>query len=70
MHLLNVRFYALGKMFWDERAATLEQQVLMPIQDTTEMGMTLTDLVTKLARELIGEDHQDDTAIVGVQWQN
>jgi cytochrome c peroxidase len=49
MHLLNVRFYASGKMFWDERAATLEAQVLMPIQDTTEMGMTLTELVTKLS---------------------
>jgi serine phosphatase RsbU (regulator of sigma subunit) len=32
--------------------------------------LPLEDLVTKLARELIGEDHQDDTAIVGVQWQN
>lgn len=49
MRLLNVRFYASGKMFWDERAATLEQQVLMPIQDTTEMGMTLPALITKLS---------------------
>lgn len=44
MPLLNVRFYASGKMFWDERASTLEEQVLQPIQNTTEMGMTLTDL--------------------------
>lgn len=48
MPLLNVRFYKSGKMFWDERAATLEDQTLMPIQDLTEMGMTLTSLVTKL----------------------
>lgn len=48
MSLLNLRFYQSGKMFWNERAATLEAQVLMPIQDHTEMGMTLTELVTKL----------------------
>lgn len=44
MALLNVRFYRSGKMFWDERAATLEKQVLQPIQNTTEMGLTLTEL--------------------------
>jgi cytochrome c peroxidase len=45
MPLLNVRFYQSGKMFWDERAASLEAQVLMPIQDATEMGMTLQQLL-------------------------
>jgi len=49
MSLLNARFYRSGKMFWDERANTLEEQVLMPIQNTTEMGMTLTELETKIA---------------------
>lgn len=49
MPLLNVRFYKSGKMFWDERAATLEDQVLQPIQNSTEMGMTLTEAVTKIA---------------------
>lgn len=48
MRLLNVRFYRSGKMFWDERANTLEDQVLQPIQNTTEMGMTLTELNAKL----------------------
>src|SRR5206468_12444857 len=48
MGLANARFYQRGRFFWDERAATLEAQVLMPIQDTTEMGMTLPTLVTKL----------------------
>lgn len=48
MPLLNVRFYQSGKMFWDERAATLEQQVLMPIQDHLEMGATLSDMVSKV----------------------
>jgi cytochrome c peroxidase len=51
MALLNVRFYRSGKMFWDERAATLEDQVLQPIQNTTEMGMTLAELETKLSAQ-------------------
>jgi cytochrome c peroxidase len=49
MPTLNLRFYRSGKMFWDERANTLEDQVLMPIQDGTEMGMTLTDLQAKIS---------------------
>ena len=35
--------------FWDERAATIEDQVLLPIQNETEMGMTLAALELKLA---------------------
>ncbi|MBV9986961.1 MAG: hypothetical protein JO301_04745 [Chitinophagaceae bacterium] len=49
MALLNTRFYRSGKMFWDERANSLEEQVLMPIQNSVEMGMTLTELETKVA---------------------
>lgn len=45
MSLINSRFYASGKFFWDERAETLENQVLMPIQDHVEMGMSLDSLV-------------------------
>jgi len=48
MGLANARFYERGHFFWDERANTLEDQVLMPIQDSVEMGMTLTALETKL----------------------
>jgi len=48
MPLLNVRFYKSGKMFWDERAATLEKQILQPIQNTVEMGLTLTELEDKV----------------------
>jgi len=51
MPLLNLRFYKSGKMFWDERAASLEQQVLMPIQDMTEMGLTLDELQQKVAAQ-------------------
>ncbi len=45
MGLANARYYNNRHFFWDERAATLEDQVLMPIQDATEMGMTLEQLV-------------------------
>jgi cytochrome c peroxidase len=48
MSLLNVRFYARGAMFWDERADTLEDQVLRPIQDAAEMGLTLEELVVRV----------------------
>jgi len=49
MGLSNARFYERGRFFWDERAATLEDQVLQPIQNEVEMGMTLTRLTAKLA---------------------
>lgn len=49
MALANARYYSRGRFFWDDRAATLEDQVLMPIQDTVEMGMSLDTLEAKLA---------------------
>ncbi|MSO96663.1 MAG: methylamine utilization protein [Rhodospirillaceae bacterium] len=49
MSLANARYYNRGRFFWDERAATLEAQVLMPIQDATEMGLTLSQLVAKVS---------------------
>ena len=48
MPLLNVRFYKSGKMFWDERSPSLEKQVLQPIQNAVEMGLTLTELETRV----------------------
>ena len=39
MHLVNQMYSR--RQFWDLRAETLEAQVLMPIQDSIEMGMTL-----------------------------
>lgn len=48
MGLTNARYYARGRYFWDERAATLEAQVLQPIQDQVEMGMSLAELIPKL----------------------
>lgn len=51
MALANARFNAQGRFLWDERAPSLEAQVLMPIQDTVEMGMDLAVLEAKLSAE-------------------
>jgi cytochrome c peroxidase len=48
MPTLEVRRYARGRMFWDERATSLEEQVLAPIQNEVEMGMTLDDVVARV----------------------
>ncbi len=48
MALLNMRFYKSGKMFWDERAASIEKQALQPIQNHVEMDMTLELLEAKV----------------------
>ena len=48
MSLVNARYYLRGRFFWDERAPTLEAQVLQPIQDGIEMGLSLEDLEIKL----------------------
>jgi cytochrome c peroxidase len=37
-----------GPLFWDGRAATLEEQALAPIENPQEMGMPLDGLVAKL----------------------
>ena len=54
MGLANIRYTNLQRrragFFWDERAPTLEAQVLMPIQDPVEMGMELKALEEKLQR--------------------
>jgi len=51
MGLSNARWYQRRHFFWDERAATLEDQVLQPIQNAVEMGMTLDALTNRLAAE-------------------
>ena len=49
MGLSNARYYPNGNFFWDERAGTLEEQVLMPIEDSVEMGLDLDIMEAKLA---------------------
>ena len=48
MSVANVRFYRSGRMFWDERAESLEAQALEPIQHPGEMGLTLTEAVERV----------------------
>ena len=55
MRLINTRFSEETKFFWDERAATLEEQTTQPIQDHGEMGYSgqngdpsITDLIAIL----------------------
>jgi cytochrome c peroxidase len=56
MRLINTRFSAESKFFWDERATTLEIQTTMPIKDHGEMGysgtngdLSFNDLIIKLS---------------------
>jgi cytochrome c peroxidase len=51
MGLSMARFYARGAFFWDERAATLEEQTTEPIEDAVEMGSQFPDVATELSTE-------------------
>jgi len=51
MGLTNAKYYGRRHFFWDERSRTLEEQVLEPIQNEVEMGLTLGELVTKVSAE-------------------
>jgi cytochrome c peroxidase len=51
MGLSNARWYQRKHFFWDERANTLEDQTLMPVQNPIEMGMTLDAVTNRLAAE-------------------
>jgi cytochrome c peroxidase len=46
-----LRYYQRGRFFWDERASTLENQVLQPIQSKLEMGSDLTKVLEILASD-------------------
>jgi len=48
MTLIDAKYYPDGRFFWDQRANSLESQVLIPIQNMVEMGMTLPQLEIKL----------------------
>ena len=57
MRLINTRFANENKFFWNERAASLEIQTTMPIQDHLEMGFSglngrgnMSSLLTKLSK--------------------
>ena len=49
MGLIHARFQRDSSFFWDNRAASLEQQVLMPIVSPVEMGLSIDTLVARVA---------------------
>jgi cytochrome c peroxidase len=49
--LVELRYYPRGRFFWDERASSLEDQVLKPIQSPLEMGNTLPKLMEALVKD-------------------
>jgi cytochrome c peroxidase len=51
MSLVDVRYYPRGRFFWDERARSLEEQVLVPVQGKMEMGQDLKTLTEVLAKD-------------------
>jgi cytochrome c peroxidase len=51
MTVLNARYYQRSRFFWDERADTLEDQVLQPLQDTVEMGLTANQISERVAEQ-------------------
>ncbi len=51
MTIINTRYYQRGHAFWDERAATIEEQALKPFQDTVEMGLTLPLLLQRVSEQ-------------------
>lgn len=51
MSLVNARWYDRGRFFWDERAASLEEQVLIPFMDPVEMGMTTASLIAAIENQ-------------------
>jgi len=48
MSVANTVTYPNGRMFWDERAASLEDQALQPIQNPDEMDLTLEEMTSRL----------------------
>jgi cytochrome c peroxidase len=51
MPLINTKWHMNGKMFWDERAGSLEEQVLQPIMDPTEMGLNASLLIQRVQEQ-------------------
>ena len=51
MPLVNIRYYAFGRFFWDQRAPSLEHLSLKPVQDDIEMGMKLDSLEARIKQK-------------------
>jgi cytochrome c peroxidase len=51
MNLVNLRFHPRARFFWDERGNNLEAMVLLPVENSLEMGQDLLKLPGILAAE-------------------
>jgi cytochrome c peroxidase len=51
MNLVNLRYHPRARFFWDERSGNLEAMVLLPVQNSLEMGMDLLRLPGILAKD-------------------
>ena len=51
MNLVNLRYHPRARFFWDERGGNLEAMVLLPVENSLEMGQDLAKLPGILARE-------------------
>lgn len=51
MNLVNLRYHPRARFFWDERAGNLEAMVLLPIENSLEMGQDL-----KKLPDILGSD--------------
>lgn len=61
MRLGNIRYWQPGTTFWDRRAASVEEQVLHPIQGLAEMGWgTATNSLDALMRKMSASDYYPD----------
>jgi cytochrome c peroxidase len=49
MNLVNLRYHPRARFFWDERAGNLEEMVLLPVENSLEMGQDPGRLPTVLA---------------------
>jgi cytochrome c peroxidase len=51
MTLANVRYHPRARFFWDERGGNLEQMVLLPVENSLEMGQDLSKLPAIIGRD-------------------
>ncbi len=57
MRLGNIRYYEPGEMFWNRRAASVEDQAIQPILDATEMGWSDNGGIAALTTKMAGLDY-------------
>jgi serine phosphatase RsbU (regulator of sigma subunit) len=66
----NATLVAFTDGLVERRGEVLDVGLARLREMATKQRLPLDELLLKLTRELASDDHQDDTAIVGVRWQN